>query len=323
MQVMTPSRAAFAVLPLLACGDAAAQSYPTKPVRVLVGYPAASGTDIATRLVAAKMSEALSAPFIVDNRPGAAGNIAVEQTARATPDGYTLVNVTAAAAISQSAHAKPPFDLNKDLAAVGTICSLPFILGIHPSLPAKSLREVIALAKARPGQLSYGTSGAGSSPHVAFEMLKLSTGADILHVPYKGTVPAITDTITGQVSMTLANTLTMLPQVKAGRLRAVGITSAKRNAVAPDVPTFAEAGLPGFASGTWFAIMAPGATPREIVARLNPPLVRAVQMPDVREKLNNLGAEPMTTSPEEMAEMVRSEVARIAKVVKAAGIRLD
>ena len=302
---------------------ALAQSYPAKPVRVMVGYPPASGVDIGTRLVTAKLSEALGAPFIVDNRAGAAGNIAVELTARAAPDGYTLGTITAAAAISQAAYAKPAFDLVRDLTPVGTICTVPFVLAIHPSIPARSLREVLALAKAKPGQLSYSTSGAGSSPHVAFELLKLSAGVDILHVPYKGTVPAIMDTIAGNVSMALANTLTMLPQVKAGRLRAIAITSAQRSAIAPELPTFAESGMPGYESVTWFWIMAPAGTSRDIVTRLNGPLTRAVQTPEVREKLYNLGADPVTATPEQMAASLRSEVAKAAKVVKAAGIRLD
>lgn len=321
-----PNPAGLAIA-AIACGvcaaGALAQAYPVKPVRMIVGYPAASGVDIAARLVTAKLAEAHAVQFLVDNRPGAAGNIAVELTARAAPDGYTLGTITAASAVSQTAYAKAPFDLVRDVVTVSTLCSVPFILGIHPSIPARNVKELLALARARPGQLSYSTSGMGSSPHVAFELLKLTSGVDILHVPYKGTVQAITDTITGQVSMSLANTLTMLPQVKAGRLRAIAITSPRRSDLAPDIPTFAEAGVPGYESGTWFAVIAPAATGRDIVNRLNAGIVRAVQMPDVQEKLRALGAEPFPMATDAANEFVRAEIGRIAKVVKAAGIRLD
>lgn len=321
-----PRSCSIAVIASALLGVAAgaiAQSYPTKPVRLLVGYPPASGVDIAARLVATELSQAHGVQFIVDNRPGAAGNIVVEQTVRAAPDGYTLSVATASAAVAQTAYAKPPFDLVKDLTAVSPMCTVPFVLGIHPSIPAKSLQELLALAKARPGQLSYSTSGMGSSPHVAMELLKLASGVDILHVPYKGTVQAIADTISGQVSMALTNTLTILPQVKAGRLRAIAITTAKRSSLAPEVPTIAESGLPGYESGTWFAVVAPANTSRDIVTRLNGGIVRAVQLPDVREKLRALGAEPFTATPDQLSEFFRAEVGRIAKVVKAAGIRLD
>jgi tripartite-type tricarboxylate transporter receptor subunit TctC len=293
-----------------------AQSYPAKPVRVLVGFPAASGVDIATRLVTSKMSEARSVAFLVEN-------IALGLTARADPDGYTLGSATAAATVSQSAYASPPFDLMRDFAPVGMLCSVPFVLGIHPSIPAKSIPDLLAIARSRPGQLSYATSGMGSSPHVAFELLKIVGGIDILHVPYKGTVQAIMDTIAGNVSMTLANTLTMLPQVKNGRLRAIAITSAKRSSLAPDLPTFAESGLPGYEFGTWFSILAPAATPQAVVARLNGGIARALQLPDVRERLRALGAEPVISTTEEMNAFFRTEIARVGKVVKSAGIRLD
>jgi tripartite-type tricarboxylate transporter receptor subunit TctC len=319
-------RVRVAVIAAVLCGvqgSGWAQSYPARPVRMLVGYPPASGVDIATRLIAAELSQAHGVQFVVDNRPGAAGNIVVEQTVRAAADGYVLGVATASAAVAQAAYAKAPFDLVKDLAAVSPLCTVPFVLGIHPSLPARSLRELLALAKARPGQLSYATSGMGSSPHVAMELLKLAAGVDILHVPYKGTVQAIADTISGQISMAMTNTLTILPQMKAGRLRAIAITTAKRSALAPELPTIAESGLPGYESGTWFAVMAPAGTSRAIVTRLNADIARAVQRPDVREKLHALGAEPFTSTPEQLSEFMRAEVARVTQVVKAAGIRLD
>jgi tripartite-type tricarboxylate transporter receptor subunit TctC len=312
-----------ASLALMALQAYAAQSYPTRPVRVIVTFPPGAGSDIATRLVTAKLTEALGRSFVVDNRAGAAGNIGVDMAAHSAPDGYTLLAVTAAAAISQSAYSKAPFDLVKDFAPVALTASAPFILAIHPSVPAKSFQELIALAKQNPGKYSYATPGTGSSPHMAGELLRMETGIDILHVPYKGTVPAIADVMAGNVSMALANTLVALPAVKSGRLRGVAITSAKRSALVPDLPTIAEAGVRGFESGTWYAFLAPAGTPREAIMLLNREISRIVQLPDIREKLAAQGAEPLTGTPEQTGAFVRGEVARWAKVVKAAGVRLD
>jgi tripartite-type tricarboxylate transporter receptor subunit TctC len=302
---------------------AIAQPYPAKPVRVLVGFPPGAGIDISVRLVAARLTETFGRQFIVDNRAGAGGNIAVETAARATPDGYTLVGLTSGAVIAQSAYKKAPFDIGKELAPVGMMALAPLILTAHPSVPAKSLQELVTLAKAKPGQLSYATPGTGTAPHVTGELLKLEFGIDLLHVPYKGNAPAIADVIGGNVLLSFSNILTALPQVKAGRLRPIAITSAKRSAIAPDVATVAESGLPGFESGTWYGIMAPAGTPRSIVDQLNAAITRIVQLPDTREKLLAQGAEPLTGSPADMDRFVRAEIARWAKVVKAAGIRLD
>jgi tripartite-type tricarboxylate transporter receptor subunit TctC len=320
---MNPRRYAAVMLCVLFNCAAGAQSYPTRPVRVIVTFPPGAGSDIATRLVTAKLSETFGRPFVIDNRAGAAGNIGVDMAAHAPPDGYTLLAVTASAAISQSAYARAPFDLNRDFAPVALLASAPFILAVHPSVPAKSLKELIDLAKAKPGQYSYSTPGTGSSPHMAGELLKQELGIDILHVPYKGTVPAVADVIAGNVSMTLANTLVVLPQLKAARLRGIAITSAQRSAMAPDLPTVAESGVRGFTSGTWYGVLAPAGTPKDIIARLNREVVRIVQLPDIREKFAAQGAEPLTGTPEQTGEFVRSEIARWAKVVKAAGIRLD
>ena len=316
------SRLAAIALACFACA-AAAQSYPSRPVRVIVTFPPGAGSDIATRLVTAKLVESLGRAFVVDNRAGAAGNIGVDMAAHAAPDGYTLLAVTAAAAISQSAYAKAPFDLVKDFAPVALIASAPFILALHPSVPAKSLQELIAIAKASPGKYSYATPGTGSSPHMAGELLKMETGINLLHVPYKGTVPAVADVIAGNVSMALANMLVALPAVKSGRLRAVAITSAKRSAIVPDLPTFSEAGVRGFESGTWYAFLAPAGTPRPVISVLNREIWRIVQLPDIREKLAAQGAEPLVGTPEETGAFVRNEVVRWAKVVKAAGVRLE
>jgi tripartite-type tricarboxylate transporter receptor subunit TctC len=307
---------------LLAC-VAGAQPYPSKPVRVIVNFPPGAGVDIATRLVTAKLSETLGQQFVIDNRAGAAGNIGVELAAHAAPDGYTLLSATAAAAISQTLFSKIGFDLNRDFAPVAMIASSPFVLAVHPALPVKSLQEVITLAKSKPGQLSYATPGTGSSPHLAFELFKMQAGIDVLHVPYKGMVPAVTDVIGGNVSMTLGNTLTVMPSVKNGRLRGIAITTAARSTIAPELPTFGESGMPGFESGTWYGIMAPASTPRDIVTRLNTAVVRTVQLAEVRAKLIAQGAEPLYGTPEQMGQFVRDEIAKWGKVVKASGARFD
>ena len=315
-------RAGLFFCALFSC-SVAAQPYPTRPVRVIVTFPPGAGSDITPRIVTAKLAETLGRAFVVDNRAGAAGNIGVETAAHAAPDGYTLLAVTAAAAISQSAYSRISFDLSRDFAPIAMMASAPFVLAVNPAIPAKSLKELIDLAKAKPGHYSYATPGTGSSPHLAAELLKLELGIDLLHVPYKGTVPAVADVIAGNVSMALANTLVALPHVKTGRLRGVAITSARRSAMAPELPTIAEQGVRGFESGTWYGLLSPRGTPREIVTRLNRETVRIVQLPDVREKLAAQGAEPLTGTPEEAGEFIRREVARWAKVVKAANIRLD
>ena len=302
---MTLRIALLAAGAMLACA-AAAQSYPVKPVRVIVNFPPGAGTDISTRLVTAKLSEMLGQQFLVDNRPGAAGNIGVELAARAAPDGYTLLTATAAAAISQTLFDKPPYDLARDFTPIAMIASAPF-----------------ALAKAKPGHLSYATPGTGSSPHLAGELLKMQAGIDLLHVPYKGMVPAITDVIGGNVSIIFGNTLVVLPNIKNGRVRGIAITSPKRMAMAPDLPTIAESGFPGFESGTWYGMMAPARTPRNVVGVLSDAVTRAVQLPDVREKLSAQGAELTSITPAQMGDFVRSEIAKWGKVAKAAGVRVQ
>lgn len=302
---------------------AAAQAYPSRPVRVIVTFPPGAGSDIATRLVTNRLTESLGRSFVVDNRAGAAGNIGVDLVAHAAPDGYTILAVTAAAAISQSAYSKVSFDLQKDFAPIAMVASAPFVLSANPSVPAKSLKELVDLAKANPGRYSYATPGTGSSPHLAGELLKMQLGIDLLHVPYKGTVPAMADVLAGNVSLSLANTPVALPQVKAGKVRALAITSAKRSAIAPDIPTVAESGVPRYEAGTWYGFLAPAGTSRDIVTRLNRETVRVVQLPEIRDKLAGLGAEPMVATPEQTGAFIRSEIARWAKVVKAAAIRLD
>jgi len=307
----------------LAIAHANAQSYPTKPVRVIVPFPPGAGADITTRLFAPRLSEALGQAVVVENRAGAAGNIGAEVVARAAPDGYTLLTAPASIAISQTLYKKLSFDLLRDFQAVSMLASVPFLLVVHPSLPVKNVKDLIALAKARPGQLNYASTGNGSSPHLTAEMLKMQARIDAVHVPYKGTPLAVTDLLTGQVSFMFANALSMLPHVNSGRLHALGVTSAKRNAATPQLPTMAESGLPGFESGTWYALLAPAGTPREVVARLSAEIGKLTQHPDIRKKLVAQGAEALTMTPGETAAYIKSEVAKWGKVVEASGAKVE
>jgi tripartite-type tricarboxylate transporter receptor subunit TctC len=307
----------------LAIAHANAQSYPARPVRVIVPFPPGAGADITTRLFAPRLSEALGQAVVVENRGGAAGNIGAEVVARAAPDGYTLLTAPASLAISQTLYKKLSFDLLRDFQAVSMLASVPFVLVVHPSLPARSVKDLIAFAKARPGQINYASSGNGSAPHLTTEMLKMQARIDVVHVPYKGTPLAVIDLLTGQVSFMFANPLSILPHVNSGRLRALGVTSAKRNAATPQLPTMAESGLPGFESGTWFAVLAPAGTPREVVERLSADIVKLTQHSDTREKLAAQGAEALTMSPAETAAYLRSEVTKWGKVVEASGARVE
>ena len=321
-----PAALRHALLPVcvaLAAAHAAAQSYPVKPVRVIVPFPPGAGADITTRLIAPRLSEGLGQQLVVENRAGAAGNIGAEVVARAAPDGYTLLIAPASIAISQTLYKKLPFDLVRDFQPVAMLASVPFILVVHPSLPAKDVKELVALAKSRPGQINYASTGSGSSPHLTAEMLKMQARIDVVHVPYKGTPLAVTDLLSGQVSFMFANALSVLPQVSAGRLRALAITSAKRSATTPQLPTMIESGLPGFESGTWYALLAPAGTPREVVARLSGEVARLTRNADLRDKLAAQGAEALTMTPEQTAAYIKGEIAKWGKVVRASGATVE
>jgi len=310
------------VLALLAA-QAPAQSYPVKPVRVLVGFPPGAGVDITTRLFMPELGKALGQQFVIDNRPGAAGNIAAEIAAKTPPDGYSLLSASAPIVMSQALYSKPNFNLERDFDPIGMMASAPFILVVHPSLPARSLKEFIALAKSKPGQMAFASTGSGSTPHLSMEMLKSQAGINLLHVPYKGTPQAVIDLLSGQVQAMFANTLSVLPQVKSGRLRALAISSARRSAAAPELPTVAESGMAGYESGTWFALLAPAGTPREIVNRLNAELAKIVATAEMKAKLLDQGADPVTMSPDQIRAFLKSELAKWTKVVKTVGIKAD
>jgi len=314
---------AFAIIAAVSAPAALhAQAYPAKPVRIIVGFTPGAGVDIAIRLIAPKMADALGQQVVVDNRPGAGGNIGAELAARAPADGYTLFAGGAPAAISYTLYSKLSYDVLKDFEAVALVASVPNVLVVHPSLPAKNVKELVAIARARRGELSYASTGSGSSPHLIAEMLRMQAGIQMLHVPYKGTPPALTDLLAGNVTLMFANILSVLPQAQSGRLRALAITSAKRSPIAPNVPTVAEP-YAGFASGTSYGLMVAANTPREIITRLNDVVTRVMQLPDIRDKFLAQGAEPLSGTPQDAAAFMRAEVAKWGKVVKASGARAD
>jgi tripartite-type tricarboxylate transporter receptor subunit TctC len=309
---------------LVAPPQALAQAWPTKPIRMIIPFPPGGTTDILGRVAAQKMGEALGQQVVPDNRPGAAGNIGTELAAKAPPDGYTLLTAPGSTlTIHPSLYAKLPFDPLKDFAPVTVLAAVPNALVVHPSLPARNVKELIALAKSKPGQLNYASTGAGQSTHLSMELFKTMAGLKITHVPYKGSAPAVTDLLGGHVSLMFDNMPSALPHVKAGKLRALAVSTLKRSPVAPEIPTVAESGLPGFEVSVWFAVLAPAATPKAIVDRLNQILVKALQAPDVRERLLTQGAEPVGNTPEQFTDLMKRDLVKWAKVVKAADIRLD
>ena len=308
---------------VLAAATAGAQTYPSKPVRVIVSFPAGAGADIVTRIVTPRLGDAFGQQFFVDNRAGASGNLGSEVAAHSTPDGYTLLMTPASVASSQALYQKLNYSLEKDLDPVSLVASAPFVLVVHPSLPVTSVKELIAMARAKPGQLFFASTGNGGSPHLATELFKLEAKIDIVHVPYKGTPPAVIDLLAGQVSMMFANTLSVLPYVNSGRLRALAISSAKRSAAAPALPTIAETGMPGFEASTWFGMLAPAGTPKDIIGRLNAELRKIVQTKSTSELLLSQGADPIGSTAEEFQAKIKADIAKWTKTIKAAHVRAE
>ena len=298
-------------------------AFPSKPLRMIVAVPPGGPADTLARLVAPRLTESLGQTVVIDNRPGANGIIAYETTARATPDGHTFTAVAAGVVINASLYRSVPYDPLKDFAPITLGITVPNILVVHPSVAATSVRELISLAKAKPGTLAFASAGNGTSGHLALELFRLSAGADVIHVPYKGGGPALAEVLAGQVQALFSIALAAMPQIRAGKLRALAITSARRSPVAPDLPTVDEAAFPGFEVIGWFGWLAPAATPRPIIARLNAELVRALKMPDVRERLLSQSTEPVGNTPQEFAAFMKSEHAKWAKVIKAAQIKVE
>ncbi|HEY0337893.1 MAG TPA: tripartite tricarboxylate transporter substrate binding protein [Burkholderiales bacterium] len=301
-----------------------AQSYPNRTVRVIVPYPAGGGADFVARIYAKSLSDSIGQQFVVDNRGGANGNVGSELAAKSPPDGYTLL-VTASTnlTINPGLYQKMPFDVQRAFAPISILAIQPTILVVHPTLPAKTVKELVMLAKTRPGQLNFGSAGAGSSAHLAAELFKMVAGVDIVHVPYKGTGPATSDLLGGQIPLMFNNLPPSLPLVKAGKLRALAVTGEKRSPAAPELPTMAEAGYPGVVMTLWNAMLAPAGTPPEILGRLHSEIIKAAKSPDVRGRLSAEGTEALTTTPTELADIMKSETARWAKVIKTANIALE
>ena len=307
------------------CSNASAQpAYPNKPIRIIVAYTPAGTTDILARALGQKFTEAWSQPVLVDNRPGANGNIGTEVAAKATADGYTLLMGTAAThGVNPSLYAKLQFDAVKDFAPISLTAVVPNILVVNNALPVKSMRELVTYAKANPGKLAHGSPGLGSTGHMSAELFKSMTGVQITHVPYKGSAPTLQDLIGGQIQVVIDNIPPYLPQVQAGKIRALAVTTAKRSPAAPDLPTMEEAGLKGYDASSWFGLFAPAGTPRDVVTKISVESQRILNLPDVRERLLGLGAQPVGGTPEEFARFVQSEIAKWAGVIRAANIKLD
>jgi tripartite-type tricarboxylate transporter receptor subunit TctC len=301
-----------------------AADYPSKPIHIVVPFAAGGTTDFLARAIAQDLGTSMGTTVIVDNRPGAGGNIGSDLVAKSAPDGYTLLLGTVGThAINASLYKKMPYDTVKDFAPISLVASVPNILVVHPSVPAKSVKELIALAKAKPGALAFASSGNGSSIHLSGELFKSMTDVDMVHVPYKGSGPALTDLVGGQVQLMFDNMPSSFPHVKAGRLRALAVTSSKRSPAAPDVPTIAESGVPGYESVAWFGILAPAGTPPEIVKKLNAEIAKTLKSPEVMKRLASQGAEPVSNTPEQFAVYIKSEMAKWAKVVKTSGAQVD
>lgn len=308
---------------LLLAGAAAAQVYPEKTVVMVAPFPAGGSVDLVARAVAQQMSETWKQPVIISNRPGASGNIGVEAVARAAPDGYTLLMGTTALSSSPALYPKLGYDLMRDLAPISLVVRMTNVLVVHPSLPARSVKDLLALARNRPGTLNSASAGVGSSNHLSLVLFNMMSGTNVGHVPYKGAAPAVTDVIGGHVAMTFAPIAAVVPSIKAGKLRALAVTAATRSAVFPELPTISEAGVPGYDASGWNAMLAPKETPRDIIRRVNTTVVESLRAPKVKEILVSAGAEAAGNTPEELARFLQSEMVKWGKVVKAADIKAE
>jgi tripartite-type tricarboxylate transporter receptor subunit TctC len=313
-------RIALALLLSLAL-EAAAQPYPAKPIRFIVPFPPGGSADILARAIGQKAGEGLGQSFVVENRPGAGTAIGAEALAKSASDGYAImIGTVSSHAINPALNPKLPFDPVKDFTPVSLVATIPFAMIVHPSVPANTVQEFVALARAKPGTLNYSSAGSGTSNHLAGELLRSMTGIDIVHIPYKGSAPALNDLLAGQVSMMFDLVLTAAPHVRSGAVRGLAVTGAQRSSALPNLPTVAESGVPGYEVSAWFGIFAPAGVPHPVVQRLNAEFVKAMQQPDLRQRLASQGAEPLTSTPEEFAAYLRSEIDKWAKAVKAAGM---
>ena len=311
-------------LAVIAANVALAQSFPSRPVRLVVPFGPGGAPDLVARGLAPKLMETLGVSVVVENRAGAGGIIGMENVAHAAPDGHTLVvGSNGPLAIVPNLQRKLSYDVARDFAPVSLVTAVPFVLVVHPSLPAKTVKELVALARARPGELNYGSPGNGTTTHLATELLKSATGMRITHVAYKGVAEAVTALISGQVQILSGDLNTMLPQIKAGKMRGIAVTSAQRSPLIPALPTVAESGMPGFDASGWMALLAPAATPAPVIARLNESIAKALESPDTRSRIGALGGEVRASTPAELAALIRTETAKWGKLIKSAGIEGD
>ena len=320
-----PRRLCFVVPTCLLPAVAHAQTaYPVKPVHVVVPFPSGGPTDVVVRILTPRLSEALGQQILVDNRGGAGGTTGTELVAKSLPDGYTvLAGTIGGLAVSTSLNAKLGYNTLRDLAPIMQLVNVSYIVTLHPSVPAKTLRELLTLTKSLPGKMHYGSSGAGTGPHLAGELMNLMGGMKIVHVPYKGSAPAQTALLSGEVDLNFENTLLVLPHLKSGRLRAIAATGATRSKLLPKLPTVAEVALPGFSASGWYGIMAPAAVHKDIIGKLNTEVTRALRTPEIADRLNRLAAEPAPGTPDQFATFIRSEIDKWARVVKAAKMKVD
>jgi len=315
---------AAAVFGILAAGGVAAQTYPARAVRMIVPFPPGGGADIVARIYAQKLAEGWGQQVLVDNRAGAAGNIGTELATKAAPDGYTLyMGTLGTMTVNASLYRNLAFDVARDLAPLTKLVDVHFVLVAHPSLPVRSVKDLIALARARPGQINFSSSGAGGAPHLSAELFKSLTRVNLVHIPYKGSGPSFADLLGGHVSITFDSLVQALPYVRDGRLRALAVLGARRSPLVPEVPTMMEAGVAGYELTNWFGMALPARTPRELIDRLHADFLRVSQMPDLRERLLGMGAEPIASRPDEFAALLEADRAKWARIVKEAGIRAE
>jgi tripartite-type tricarboxylate transporter receptor subunit TctC len=315
---------ALTIVAICASGTALAQAYPSKPIRLVVPFPPGGSLDVVARAIGQKLTEAWGQPVVIDNRPGAGGNIGADLVAKSAPDGYTILEgALSTHAVNVSLYSKMPYDPVRDFAPITLVAVTPNVLVLNPSVPANSVKELIAYAKAHPGKLSFGSGSNGSAGHLAGELFKMEAGVDMVHVPYKGAAPAMQDLLAGQTQLMFDNLANSMQQVRAGKLKALAVTTERRSALVPELPTLAEEGLPGFDISTWWGFMAPAGTPKEIIAKWNAEVARILNTPEMKAFFAQQGAEPAPTTPDAFGAMIQREIAKYAKIVKASGAKVD
>ncbi len=307
----------------IASGSAWAQAWPSKPISLVVPFPAGGTTDVLARAVGQELSKSLGQAVVIESKPGAGATLGADFVAKSKADGYTLLMGAVHHTIASSVYKKLPYDFQKDLAPVTTVALVPNVVVVNPNVAAKTTKELLALAKANPGKLTYGSNGNGTGQHLIGAQFESMGGVELLHVPYKGSGPLTTDLLGGQITMSFDTITPVLSHIKAGKLRALAVTTAKRSPALPDVPTLDESGLKGFNLGTWFGVLAPAGTPREVVVRLNAEIVKIVNAPDFKKKMEDIGADPIGNTPEQMAKQIKDDTERFAKLVKDAGVSID